>query len=195
MLALFEKFLVFFHLLELLGQILRCLLLLFGFIFDSGDLRFDLKDIILLLLDQFLDGLESFIPLLHSEEGLLPVIEQRLFGLDNLFYLNGCLLKSVSSSGSFFFLGDELSLVQSLLLIQSFNFLIHRINEHILTFLLFFKVKDGLLSTVSGSTGDGNLRFHYFIVFFDLLKGAVQLIELFLRLENSLQLIVSLFFL
>jgi hypothetical protein len=63
--------------------------------------------------------------------------------------------------------------------------------------LLFrlFEVADVLFSSVGGPSGDCNFTLHDLIVFFDLLEGSIELIELFLGFEYSLELLISLFFL
>jgi hypothetical protein len=68
-------------------------------------------------MDQLFDCLEGFVTLLHSKQRLLPVFEEGLLGHDNPLDFDGCLLESVTSCSCFFLLGDELGLVQSLLLV------------------------------------------------------------------------------
>lgn len=72
---LLKELLVSFHLFELLEQILGRLLFLLGLIADTGDLRLHLLDLIFLTVDEFLDDLESFVSLLHTEQCLLPVVK------------------------------------------------------------------------------------------------------------------------
>jgi len=73
-----QKIFVVLHLLKHIGEILNCLELFSGFISDTRDLRLNLEDIILLLLYEFLNSLESLISLLHSKQGFLPIIKKSL---------------------------------------------------------------------------------------------------------------------
>ena len=125
----------------------------------------------------------------------MPVIEQGLLGHDDLLDFDGSLLKGVSGGSGFFLLRDELGLVEGLLLVESLDLFVHGVNEHILSLLLLLKVDHRLFSSVSCPSCNGNLRFHHFIVLFDLLQGSVELIELLLGFKDSLKLIVGLFLL
>ena len=73
--ALLKEILLRLALLELLMETLREFLLSAGLVADTSDLRFYLKDLVVLLLDQLLDSLESLISLLHTEKGLLPILK------------------------------------------------------------------------------------------------------------------------
>ena len=106
-------------------ELLRDLLLFLCLVPDTRNFRLDLKDVILLLLDELLDGLESLISLLHTKERLLPVIQKSLLRHDDLLNFDGSLLEGVSSGSCLFLLGNELSLVKSLLLIQPLDLLVH----------------------------------------------------------------------
>ena len=85
-------------------ETLREFLLAAGLISDTSDLRLYLQDLVVLLLDQFLDSLESFISLLHTEEGLLPILEEGLLAHYDLLDFDGSFLKGVAGSCSLFFL-------------------------------------------------------------------------------------------
>lgn len=104
LLSLLEELLITLHFLKLVAEIFGGLLLSLGLISDTGDFGLDLKDIILLLLDELLNGLKGLVSLLHTEKRFLPIVEKSLFRHDNLFDFNGSLLQSISSSGRFFFL-------------------------------------------------------------------------------------------
>jgi hypothetical protein len=67
-LSLFQEIFVTLHFLELGGKFFRVFLFFLGFISDTGNFRFNLENIILLLLDEFLDGLKCLVSLLHTEE-------------------------------------------------------------------------------------------------------------------------------
>ena len=60
-----------------------------GLVADTADFRLDLKDLVVTLIDELLDGLQSLITLLHAEQALLPILEQRLFAHDDTLDLNG----------------------------------------------------------------------------------------------------------
>jgi hypothetical protein len=60
--------------------------------------------------------------------------------------------------------------------------------------LVFFQFLDVFFNAVRGSPSNCNFALHYLVVLFNLLKSAIQLIELFLRFKNSLELFISLFF-
>ena len=160
--------LVRLHLSQFGVEVLGDLLLLLGLALDTRDFRLDLENVILLLLDQLFDGLESLVSLLHTKERFLPVIEQGLLGHDDLLDFDGGLLQGISSSSCLFLLGYELGLVKSLLLVESLDLFVHGVNEGILALLLLFKVDHGLFSSVSGPPCNRNFGLHDLIVLFDL---------------------------
>ena len=194
-LSLFQKIFVILHFLELGVKFFRVFLFFLGFISDSGNFRFNLKNIILLLFDEFFNGLQSLISLLHTEERFLPVIKKSLLRHDDLFNLDGSLLQGIPGSGSFLFLRNQLCLIKSLLLIKTLDLFVHGVDQSILAFLLLFKIDDRLFSSVGCPSCNGDLRFHYLIVLLNLLEGTVELIELLLGLEHSLELVIGLFLL
>ena len=102
--ALLKEILLRLALLELLMETLREFLLAAGLISDTSDLRLYLQDLVVLLLDQLLDSLESFISLLHTEEGLLPILEEGLLAHYDLLDFYGSFLKGVAGSCGLFFL-------------------------------------------------------------------------------------------
>lgn len=106
-------------------QLLRLLLLAAGLIADTCNLALDLKDLVVLLLNQFLDGLKGLVTLLHAEEGLLPVLQKSLLAHHDLLDFNGCLFQGVTGSCCLFFLRYELGLVESLLFVETLDFLVH----------------------------------------------------------------------
>ena len=65
----------------------------------------------------------------------------------------------------------------------------------ILLLLCLLEVTDVFLSTVCCTPGNCNFRLHHFIVLFDLFESTVKLVELFLGLEDALELLISLLFL
>ena len=136
--------------------------------------------------------MKSLVTLLHAEERFLPVLEQGLLAHDNALNLDGGLLESVACSGSFFLLGDKLGLIEGLLLIKTLDLLIHGVNQQILLLLGLFKVSNVLLSAISGPSCDGNFRLHHLVILLDLLKSTVELIELFLGLQDTLELLIGL---
>ena len=160
--------LVRLHLSQFGVEVLGDLLLLLGLALDTRDFRLDLENVILLLLDQLFDGLESLVSLLHTKERFLPVIEQGLLGHDDLLDFDGGLLQGISSSSCLFLLGYELGLVKSLLLVESLDLFVHGVNEGILALLLLFKVNHGLFSSVSCPPCNRNFGLHDLIVLFDL---------------------------
>jgi hypothetical protein len=60
-----------------------------------------------------------------------------------------------------------------------------------LLLLRLFKVDYVLLSSVGGSSCDGDFGLHHFVVFFNLFDCPVKLIEFFLGLEYSLKLFIG----
>jgi len=128
LLSLLEELFISPHFLKLISKIFRSLLFFLGLISDTWNFRFNLKDIILLLLDELLDGLQSFISLLHTKERFLPIIEQSLFRHYDLLNFNGCFLQGVSSRSSLLLLRNQLSLIEGLLFIKSLDLFIHWIN-------------------------------------------------------------------
>jgi hypothetical protein len=62
---------------------------------------------------------------LHQQETLLPVLEQSFLGHDDALDFDCCLFQSVAGGSGLFFLGDELGLVKSLLLVQTLDLLVH----------------------------------------------------------------------
>jgi hypothetical protein len=102
--ALLEEILLRLALLELLVKTLREFLLAAGLITDTSDLRLYLQDLVVLLLDQLLDSLESLISLLHTEEGLLPILEECLLAHNDLLDFDSSFLEGVAGGGGLFFL-------------------------------------------------------------------------------------------
>jgi len=135
---------------------------------DTKNFGLKLQNFIILLLDQFFDGLKSFVTLLHAKESLLPILQQGLLAHHNLLNFDCSFLKSVTSSCSFFLLRDQLSLIQSLLLVKSLNFLIHSINEKILLLFGLFKIDNIFFSPVGGAASDSDLTLHNLVVLFNL---------------------------
>jgi hypothetical protein len=86
---LFEEILLTLAFLKFLVQLLRLLLLAAGLITHTCDLALDLKDLVVLLLNQFLDSLKGLVTLLHAEEGLLPVLQKGLLAHHDLLDFNG----------------------------------------------------------------------------------------------------------
>jgi len=64
-----------------------------------------------------------------------------------------------------------------------------------LLFLNFFEVTHILFCAVSGAAGKCELTLHHFVVFFDLLQRAVELVELVLGFKNTFELFIGFFFL
>jgi hypothetical protein len=153
-----------------------------------------LQNFIIFLLDQFLDGLESLVSLLHAEKSLLPIFKQRLLAHNDLLNLDGRLFESVSRSSCLLLLRDKLRLVEGFLLVQTLDLLVHGVDQEILLFLGLFQVYNVFLSSVGGATSDRDLGLHNFIVLLNLFECAVQLIELLLRLKYTLKLFVGLLF-
>ena len=144
------------------------LLLAAGFVADTKNLRLDLEDFIILLLDQFFDSLESLITLLHAEESLLPILKQGLLAHNNLLYFDGSLLESVTCRCCLLLLRDQLGLIESLLLIESLNFLVHSIDEEILLLFGLFKIDNIFFSPVGSTASDGDFTLHNLVVLFNL---------------------------
>ena len=107
---------------------LREFLFAAGLITDTSDLRFNLQDLVVLLLDQLLDSLESLISLLHSEEGLLPIFEKGLLAHNDLLDFDGGFLEGVAGCSGLFLLRNKLGLIEGLLLVQALDLLVHGIN-------------------------------------------------------------------
>lgn len=82
----------------------REFLLAAGLIADTSDLRLYLQDLVVLLLDQLLDSLESLISLLHTEESLLPILEEGLLAHNDLLDFDSSFLEGVAGGGGLFFL-------------------------------------------------------------------------------------------
>ncbi len=122
-------------LIKLVSQVLRLLVLFLSFVTNTTDLGLNLEDLIISLLDELFDGLESLITLLHAEETLLPVLKQRLLAHDDALDLDRSLFQSVASCSRFFFLRDQLGLIESLLLVQALDFFVHGVDEDILLLL------------------------------------------------------------
>ena len=124
-LSLVKELVVSLHLGQLLREFLVGVLLTLGLVLDTSDFRLNLLDLIFFSLDELLDDLESLISLLHTKEGLLPIIKKGLLGANNSLNLDGSLLEGVPGGSGLLLLGDELGLVQSLLLVKGFDLLIH----------------------------------------------------------------------
>ena len=163
-------------LVQFVVQIFRLLLLFLCLVSYTADFRLDLEDFVVSLLDELLDGLERLVSLLHAEETLLPVLQQRLLAHHDSFNLDGRLLECVSGSCSFFLLGDQLCLVERLLLVQALNLLIHCVNEQILLLLGLFEVADVLLGAIGRAASHSDLALHHLVVLLNLFECTVELI-------------------
>lgn len=89
-------------------------------------------------------------------------------------------------------MGDKLGLVKSFLLIEAFDFLVHRVDEQVLLLLNFFEVSDVFFGTVGRTSCQRELRLHDLVVFLNLFQSAVELIKLVLSLEDSFELLIGL---
>lgn len=87
-----------------------------------------------------------------------------------------------------------MSLIERFLFVQALDLFIHGIDQQILFLFRLFEIHYILLSTVGGASCDRDLALHHFVVFFYLFESAVQLIQLFLGLEHTFQLLIGLFF-
>ena len=85
-------------------------------------------------------------------------------------------------------------MVESLLLIQALDFLVHRVDKEILFLLGLLEVSDIFFCAVSCTACYSDLTLHHLVVFFNLLECTVELVKLFLRLEHTLKLLIGLFF-
>ena len=79
-------------------------MLLSGLISDTTDFGFNLEDLVILLLDELLDGLESLVSLLHTKQRLLPIFEKGLLAHYDSLDFNGCFLEGISGGCGFFLL-------------------------------------------------------------------------------------------
>ena len=86
-----------------------------------------------------------------------------------------------------------MGLIESLLLVQTLDLLIHGINEKILLLLAFFEVNDVFFSAIGCAAGNSDLTLHDLVVLFDLLECAVELVQLLLSFQDTLELFISLF--
>jgi len=128
-LAGFKEFDLLLALVQLVSKVFGSLLLFLGLVSDARNLGLNLEDLVVSLLDQLLDGLKGLVSLLHAKETLLPVFKKGFLAHNDTFDLDGGLLECVTGSSGFFLLGDELSLVQCLLLVKALDLLIHGIDE------------------------------------------------------------------
>lgn len=161
---------------------LRNVLFFLCLISYSRYLRIYLHNFIHLAVYKLSDALQSFITFLHTEQSTWPILKQSFFWHNDSFNLNSGFFKGVSCSSRFFFLRNQLCLVKSLLLVKSFDLLIHRVYQMILLFLDFFKISDVLFSSVSRSSCQSNFTLHDFVVFFNLFQCPVELVEFLLSL-------------
>jgi len=65
---LLQKLIFSLALAELIMKVVGSFLLLAGFVANARNFRLDLKNLVLLLVYQLLDGLEGFVTLLHAEK-------------------------------------------------------------------------------------------------------------------------------
>ena len=83
-------------------------------------------------------------------------------------------------------------MVESFLLIESLDLFIHLVNQQILFLFGLLEVAHVLFCAVGGPSRDCNLALHDFVVLFNLLESSIELVQLLLGLEHSLELLVSL---
>ena len=124
-----QELTLLFVLVQLVMEIFWDFLLLSGLISDTTDLRFNLENLVVFLLDELLDGLESFVSLLHTEETLLPIFKQCLLAHNDSFDFNCCFFECVPGCCCFLLLRDQLCLVERFLFVKPLDFLVHLINE------------------------------------------------------------------
>ena len=187
-----QKLNLLLALVQLVVELLRLVLLFSGLVAHAADLGLNLKDLVVALINELLDGLKRLVALLHAKQALLPVLEERLLAHHDALNLNGSLLESVASSSCLLLLGDELSLVQGLLLVETLDLLVHGVDEVILLLLGLLEVGDVLLGTICGAPRNGNFRLHDLVVFLDLLQRPVKLVQFFLGLKHALELLIGL---
>jgi len=123
----------------------------------------------------------------------LPILEESLLAHNDLLDFDGGLLEGVAGSSGLFLLRNKLGLIEGLLLVQALDLLVHSINQEILFLLGFFEVNDVFFSAIGSAAGNSDLTLHDLVVLFDLLECAVELVELFLSLQDTLELLISLF--
>ena len=83
-------------------------------------------------------------------------------------------------------------MVESFLLIESLDLFIHLVNQQILFLFGLLEVAHVLFCAVGGPSRDCNLALHDFVVLFNLLECSIELVQFFLGLEHSFELLVSL---
>jgi len=116
-------------LVKFLMEIVGKLLLLTSLVSYTVNFRLNLHNLVLLLLNEFLNRLKSLITLLHTEQRFLPVLKQRFLRHNYSLDFDGGLLEGVTSSSCLFLLRNQLSLVKCLLFVKSFDFFVHAVNQ------------------------------------------------------------------
>ena len=125
----------------------------------------------------------------------MPVLEQSLLGHNDALDFNRGFLKGVAGGSGLFLLGDELSLVERLLLVESLDFLVHVVDEQILLLFGVLEVAHVLLRAVGCAAGQRNFALHDFVVLLDLLESTVELVQFLLGFQYALELLISFLFL
>lgn len=99
------------------SKVLADLLLFLSLVLEASNLTLNLVNFIGFLLDKLFDLLQRVVSLLHAKDSLLPVFKEHLLAHFNAFDFMISLFLSVACGRSLLFLGNELGLVESLLLI------------------------------------------------------------------------------
>lgn len=147
---------------------------------DTGDLTFEQDVLFVFVLDSFSQGLDCGVFLLHHHDWFLPPFKEVLFAGDDFLHFSLGLFEDFSGFFSLLFLGDDLSSENVFLFLESFAFLIHGINEEILFFFDFLKIRDIIFGSESFDFSDGNIGLELNVVCLDFVVVSHEIFQLFL---------------
>ena len=122
------------------------------------------------------------VSLLHHQDGLLPALQQALLACLDLLHLHLSLIQDLLGLLGLFLLRDDLSSEDVLLLLQPLAFLVHGVNQQILSLLDLLQVAHIVLRSEGFLLGDGDIRLELQIVVLDLVVVLHEVLELLLGL-------------
>ena len=110
----------------------------------------------------------------------MPPFKEVLFAGDDFLHFSLGLFEDFSGFFSLLFLGDDLSSQNVFLFLESFAFFIHGINEEILFFFDFLKIRDIIFGSESFDFSDSNIGLELNVVCLDFVVVSHEIFELFL---------------
>jgi hypothetical protein len=161
-----------------------CAFLLPNFRPDAVELGLEEDIPFLLLLEGLPEVLQSLVHPLHIGETPLPAIQEILLAGDDPAHFELGLPEDLLGLLSLIVLGDQLGGQDVLLLLESFDLLVHGVDEEVLLLLDLLEVGHVLLGCEGLGSGDGDVAFELDVVRFDIVVVPHQVLQLLLGLRH-----------